>query len=186
MHISFYQITVIGFFALLASGCVTKQVDDSPIVSNIPSMPISATNNHQTNQACIDVIKEFEGVRLNAYKGPGGHWLIGYGHKAGVFKGMSISQAEAENMLKQDLQLVENNVNRLVKVNINENQFSALVCLAYNIGWGNFASSTLLRKLNSGDFDEAANQFAVWRKVNGNVNSHQVKRRAVERDIFIR
>lgn len=162
--------------AVLA-GCSTKQKVTPPTPSN-------GENNYTTNQQCIDVIKEFEGVVLNAYIGPAGHLLIGYGHKADVTPEMIITQARAEAYLKADLNEVERNINRLVKVKVNRNQFSAMVCLAYNIGWGKFASSTLLRNLNQGDFKEAADQFLVWRMVNGQINSHQEKRRAREREIF--
>lgn len=165
--------------ALTLMACATKPINtpsDNEIASSI--------HNYKTNQACIDIIKDFEGVRLSAYTGPGGHLLIGYGHKADVFEGMTITPERAEEILKADLIEVEENVSRLVKVKVNENQFSALVCLAYNIGWGNFGSSTLLTELNKGDYAEAARQFDVWRMVNNQVNSHQVKRRAHERAIF--
>jgi lysozyme len=166
--------------AILASGCATPK----KTTSNTSVNARGYLNDYRTNQGCIDIIREFEGVRLTAYYGPGGNWLIGYGHKAGVVKGMSISQKEAERLLKADLLDFENSVNRLVTVKLNKNQFSALVCLAYNIGSGNLAASTLLRELNSADFNEAAKQFDVWRMVDGKVSPHQVKRRAAEREIF--
>lgn len=165
------------FACVVLAGCSAKKEISPPIPSN-------GQNTYATNQQCIDVIREFEGVVLNAYIGPAGHWLIGYGHKAGVTPEMTITQAEAEAYLKADLNEVETNINRLVKVKVNRNQFSAMVCLAYNIGWGNFSSSTLLRKLNEGDYAEAAEQFLVWRMVDGEVNRHQEKRRARERAIF--
>jgi lysozyme len=165
---------------MLASGCASPK--KTPLNTSVNAR--GDLNDYRTNQRCIDIIKEFEGVRLNAYLGPGGNWLIGYGHKAGVVKGTTISQKEAEALLKTDLLDFENSVNRLVTVTLNRNQFSALVCLAYNIGSGNFANSTLLQELNSGDFDGAAEQFDVWRMIDGEISSHQVKRRAVEREIF--
>ncbi len=170
----------LSLFILLfvVTGCSTKKDPPKPVLSN-------AQNNYTTNQQCIDIIKEFEGVRLKAYTGPGGHLLIGYGHKAGVTANMTITQEQAEDYLKSDLAEVEQNVNRLVKVKLNRNQFSALVCLAYNIGWGNFGSSTLLSRLNQGDFGQAADQFLVWRMVRGKVNRHQEKRRARERALFV-
>lgn len=180
---SFYKkLAVTLCISLFAAGCASPK--KTPVVTSTNSQ--GYINPYQTNQACIDLIKEYEGVRLEAYRGPANHWLIGYGHKAGVVQGMTISQQKAESMLKADLLDFEKNVNRLVTVKLNRNQFSALVCLAYNIGSGNFASSTLLRELNAKNLEEAAEQFAVWRMVKGKVNSHQVKRRAAEREIFER
>lgn len=183
MQSSLRTFFVIGMLCLTLFGCATKK---TVAVKPVKTAPPVATgqNAYTTNQQCIDLIKEFEGVRYKAYVGPAGHWLIGYGHKAGVKQGMSISPKQAEVYLKSDLAEVELNVNRLIKVKVNRNQFSAMVCLAYNIGWGNFARSTLLRELNAGDFAEAADQFLVWRMVNGKVNSHQEKRRAREKAIF--
>lgn len=182
MKLFYLKLIFTVSIAILASGCATPKKTSVNTSVNARGY----INDYRTNQGCIDIIREFEGVRLAAYYGPGRNWLIGYGHKAGVVEGMTISQKEAERLLKADLLDFENNVNRLVTVKVNRNQFSALVCLAYNIGSGNFANSTLLRELNSGDFKEAAEQFDVWRMVGGEISSHQVKRRAAERKIFER
>jgi len=184
------KVLTLVSLSLIITACATNTVKTPAVDPTInptisPTLPqVGDQNNKRTNQACIDLIKEFEGVVLTAYMGPGGNWLIGYGHKAGVFEGMTITAEGAERILREDLLEVEANVNRLVIPEVNHNQFSALVCLAYNIGWGNFANSTLLKKLNEGDFDEAARQFGVWRMIDGNVSSHLEKRRLQERDIF--
>jgi lysozyme len=207
MNTMLRSIATIGVSAIVMSGCASKNTPQqssqqtktsaatttATATANINSTAILHTsapqqfaqNNYRTNQECVDIIKKFEGVRRNAYKGPGGHWLIGYGHKPNVVEGMTITLEKAEIILKADLVKFEGDVSRLVKVELNHNQFSALVCLAYNIGGGSFARSTLLRKLNSNDFEEAANQFAVWRMVKGQINSYQVKRRATERALFV-
>lgn len=108
----------------------------------------------------ISLIKFFEGCKLQAYKCPSGVLTIGYGHTgAEVHAGMKITQAEADRLLKNDLIIHCNNVSKLVKVPLSQNQFDALVSLEFNIGYGNFSSSTLLRLLNSKDYKGAARRF---------------------------
>ncbi|MEM7255193.1 MAG: lysozyme [Pseudomonadota bacterium] len=139
----------------------------------------------RVNDDCIALIKASEGVRLEAYVGPAGHWLIGYGHAAGVTEGQRISAREAEQLLRDDLRSLERDVLAMVETNLNQGQFSALVCLAYNIGIGNFRRSTVLKKVNAGSWGEAADAFAMWNKVNGESNAHLTKRRAKERAMFV-
>lgn len=180
-----YTLTLTALLLTL-SGCASQK---SPATKKIePSLEIPSVTQKksETNQACIDIIKDSEGVRLNAYKGPGGHWLIGYGHKAGVKQGMTINAPQAEVLLKADLLKIENQMHKLVKVPVNNNQFSALVCLGYNIGMGNLYKSTLLRLLNKADYTGASEQFSVWRKAAGKVNAHLVQRRAKEKSLFDR
>lgn len=108
----------------------------------------------------IDLIKNFEGCRLEGYKCPAGVPTIGYGHTGSeVHVGTKITQTEADRLLKNDLIVHCNNVSKLVKVPLNQNQFDALVSLEYNIGYGNFSTSTLLRLLNSKDYKGAARRF---------------------------
>lgn len=139
----------------------------------------------KVNQAGEQIIKSFEGKELKAYKCPAGIWTIGYGDTENVKQGMIITEAEADarlsNRLNKDFCPA---VERLVKVKINDNQFSALVSLVYNIGVGAFEKSTLLRKLNAGDFAGAAEQFDRWNKAGGKVLNGLVKRRAAERKLF--
>ena len=159
-----------GLITLLGACSQTPRVSDQSTPSNQSS---SITKNgpsmFKTNRACINIIKEFEGVRLNAYRGLSGAFLIGYGHMADVHKGMKISQKQAEKLLKEDLNRFEKDVARHVKVPITENQFSAMVCLSYN----NLPI-------------EAADAILMWNRVNKKVNLHQVKRRKMERALFIK
>lgn len=111
------------------------------------------------SQKGIKLIKNFEGCRLKAYKCPAGVWTIGYGHTNNVRPDDVLTQEKAEKLLKIDLIIHENNVDKLVTVPLNQNQFDALVSLEYNIGYENFKSSTLLRKLNKKDYKGAAEQF---------------------------
>lgn len=134
----------------------------------------------------IKLIKNFEGCRLEAYKCPAGIWTVGYGHTGStVHPGLKISQSEADSLLKTDLIIHCNNVSKLVKVPLNQNQFDALVSLEYNIGYGNFSRSTLLKLLNAKNYKDAAEQFAVWRLGGGKILPGLVRRRKAEKDLFL-
>lgn len=133
----------------------------------------------------IDLIKKHEGLRLKAYlPTPNDVWTIGYGHTRDVRPGQVISQSQAEDFLRQDLDWVENSLNKSVKVPLKQNQYDALASLVYNIGATNFQSSTLLRKLNTGDYKGASEQFLVWNKQKGRTLKGLVKRRQEEKDYF--
>jgi len=125
----------------------------------------------KTSQNGIDLIKAFEGLHkiksdgsVRSYRDPAGRWTIGYGHTSGVKSGMLITPEEAEDLLRTDVVEAEEAVERLVKVDLSQNQFDALVSFVFNLGQGNFRSSTLLRKLNRGDYDGAATEFVRWNK----------------------
>lgn len=138
-----------------------------------------------------DAIKEHEGLRLVAYLDSVGVWTIGYGDTGkDVVKGLTITKEQAENRLRKRLVEFEGYVNKAVKVKLTQNQFDALVSLVYNIGPTNFNESTLLRKLNAGDYVGAANQFLVWNKgrVDGmlKVINGLTNRRKSERELFLR
>ena len=115
-----------------------------------------------TSPKGIALIKEFEGLRLKAYKCPGGVWTIGYGHTAGVKPGIVISEAQAEEYLKADLIAFERYLNGL-GLALNQNQFDALVSFIYNVGTGNFSSSTLLRRVRANPQDNSImDEFLRW------------------------
>lgn len=116
------------------------------------------------NDVGLNLIKEFEGCKLTAYRDIAGILTIGYGDTHNVLDGMVITQAEADQRLCDRLAPLEDKITSLVKVQVNENQFSALVCLAYNIGIGNFGKSLLLHCLNTLHYEDAAKQFLVWNK----------------------
>lgn len=138
----------------------------------------------KTSQNGINLIKQFEGCKLTAYKCPAGVWTIGYGHTNGVKSGQTITQAKAEEYLKSDLIKYENYVNGYVKVSLNQNQFDALVSFTYNCGGGALKTSTLLKKLNNKDYTGASNEFPRWNKSNGKVLNGLVKRRTAEKTLF--
>ncbi len=117
----------------------------------------------KTSENIRNFIKNQEGLRLNAYLCPAKVWTIGFGHTGSeVVKGLVITREQAEKYFNQDIAIHENNVSRLVKVPLNQNQFDALVSFEYNVGYGQFASSTMLKLLNAGKYNEAAAQFGRW------------------------
>lgn len=139
----------------------------------------------------VDAIREHEGLSLVAYLDSVGVWTIGYGDTGpDVVKGLTITKAQAEERLRKRLVEFEGYVNRAVKVKLTQNQFDALVSLVYNIGPTNFNNSTLLRKLNAGDYAGAADQFLVWNKgrVEGKLQviDGLTNRRKKERQLFLR
>lgn len=147
----------------------------------------------KTNDAGVALIKQFEGLRLNAYADPAHGWAvptIGYGHTSAagaplVKKGMTITAEEAEAILRRDLGQYEAAVLDAVKVPITTNQFAALVSFTFNVGPGNLLPSTLLKKLNAGDYAGAADQFGRWNKADGKTLAGLTKRRAAERALFL-
>ena len=108
--------------------------------------------NRKIGQAGLALIKQFEGCRLAAYQCSAGVWTIGYGHTAGVHKGMKITQAQAEEYLKHDVAKFEKYVNNPSYVpftdKLNQNQFDALVSFAFNLGQGNVKKLCTGRVMN--------------------------------------
>lgn len=139
----------------------------------------------KTNQAGLDLIKHFEGCRLSAYQDSVGVWTIGYGHTRTAHPGMIITEAQAEELLRKDLGGAEHDVAAVVKVDLDENEFSALVSFVFNLGVTNLAKSTLLKKLNASDRIGASAEFGKWNKAGGKVLPGLTKRREAERKLFL-
>jgi len=144
-----------------------------------------------TSNVGLDLIASFEGTRTRAYDDGVGVWTIGIGttvypNGTKVKKGDSCTLDQAKSYFAHDLKRFETTVNNLVKVPLSQNQFDALVSLVYNIGSGNFASSTLLKKLNAKDYAGAAEQFPRWNKGGGKVMKGLVRRRDAERALFLK
>lgn len=138
----------------------------------------------KTSQTGINLIKGFEGLELDAYLCPAKVWTIGYGHTKGVKQGQRITTNQADELLKEDLEVFENAVN-VQSLNINQNQFDALVSFIYNLGIGAFNRSTLLKKIKENSNDPTiAYEFSRWNKANGNVLSGLVKRRKAESTLY--
>ena len=139
----------------------------------------------RTSQKGIDLIKKFEGCRLEAYRCPAGVWTIGYGHTKGVQNGQKITQAQAEEFLIEDLKVYEKAVESCVKVPLSQNQFDALVSFCYNCGGEALRTSTLLKLLNEGKYKNAAEQFLRWNKAGGKVLVGLTRRREEEKKLFL-
>lgn len=137
-----------------------------------------------TSQRGIDLIKTFEGLKLTAYRCSAGVLTIGFGTTRNVKPGQTITAAEAERLLRDDLREFERGVRAAVKVPLEQHEFDALVAFVYNVGLGAFRKSTLLRLLNAGDKAGAAKQFGRWNKAGGRVLAGLTRRREAERKLF--
>lgn len=133
----------------------------------------------------VELIKEAEGLRLEAYlPTPNDVWTIGYGHTKTAKPGMRITKAGAEALLLHDLAWVEATIDKYVKVPLNQNQYDALASFIYNVGASAFRKSTLLKLLNAGDYEGAAEQFPRWNKQKGKVLRGLTARRQKEKTLF--
>ncbi|MCQ4169737.1 MAG: lysozyme [Hafnia sp.] len=144
----------------------------------------------QISENGINLIKQFEGCKLTAYQDIANVWTIGYGWTQQVdgkpvTAGMTITQQKANDLLKQGVVQYEDGVNSLVKVQLNQNQFDALVDFAYNLGVNALKGSTLLKKLNAGDYAGAANEFTKWNKAGGKELAGLTRRREAEKSLFL-
>jgi len=137
------------------------------------------------NQAGIKLITAFEGCELKSYQDAVDVWTIGYGHTKDVHPGMTITQAQAEQLLQEDLEEFESAVEDAVSIDLNPNQFAALVSFCFNLGAGSLFASTLLRILNDGDIHAAANEFPRWNKAGKQVLLGLTRRRLAERALFL-
>lgn len=156
--------------------------------SNAPWPPQVAAERH-INKDGLELVKHFEGLYLIAYKDPVGIYTIGYGHTGlkhqdgTVYPGRKVTKAEAEELLRYDMGVFEKRVRDLVKVPLNDNEFSALVSFDFNTG--GLAKSTLLKKLNAEDLVGASNEFLRWDKAGGKTLAGLTRRRKSERNLFL-
>jgi len=132
------------------------------------------------NEAGLGLVKEFEGLRLTAYRCPRGVWTIGYGHTRTAYPGMAIDEAQAESLLLSDLEEFARAIDRLVDVPLNDNEFSALVCFAFNVGVAALERSSLVKLLNRGWYEQVPAQMMRWVFVNGEASGGLSRRRAAE------
>ena len=142
------------------------------------------------SQKGIEHLKDSEGLRLKAYQDTGDVWTIGYGHTSAagglkVYEGLTITNAQAEQLLKDDLtRMTYPVIKRLVKVDLTQGQFDALCSFIYNLGEGQVSTSTLLKLLNAKDYKGAADQFGRWIYDNGKKFDGLVTRRKNEKELF--
>lgn len=144
------------------------------------------------NKSGIDLMHQFEGCKLTAYLCPAKVWTIGWGNtfyedKSKVKQGDVITQERANELFQNIVNEFASGVKKLLAKDINENQFSALVCFAYNVGTGNLKQSTLLRKVNNNPFDVTiSNEFMRWNKASGKVLNGLTRRRKAESELYVK
>ncbi|WP_411816029.1 lysozyme [Hyphococcus sp. DH-69] len=143
----------------------------------------------RTGETGLNLIKGYEGLRMSAHYAPTEQWTVGYGHTGSARHGMSVTEGDAERLLKDDVQPIEQLISDTVRAPLNQNEHDALVSLIFNIGEDNWKRSTALRKLNAGDKLGAANAFEYWTKayVNNELVTLDglVRRRAAEKSLFL-
>ena len=138
-------------------------------------------------EAAVEFIAQWEGFEPRAYLCPAGVWTIGYGHTRGVHKGDSITEADARKLLLQEINQTVGRIAPFVNVPVTQNQFVALVSLAYNVG-PNYVLNhcpKLMHCLNTRDYDGCAEEFLDITRANGKVLSGLVRRRQAEHDLFL-
>ncbi len=143
----------------------------------------------KTGDTGLNLIKGYEGLRMAAHYAPSEQWSVGYGHTGSARHGMSVTESDAERLLRDDVVPIEKLLAETVRAPLNQNEHDALVSLIFNIGEANWKRSTALRKLNEGDKLGAAQAFEMWTraKVNGELVSLDglIRRRAAEKSLFL-
>lgn len=172
-------------------GLFFNLIDHDPFSKPMPmktTKPVKAAEAREVNARGIELIKHFEGCYLGAYKDSVGVWTIGYGHTGLVHRdgtvkaGRTITQAEAEELLRHDLKVFARRVEEGTTVALDDDQFAALVSFDFNTG--GFLKSTLRKKLNAGDYAGAAEQLLLWDKAGGRSLRGLTRRRRSERRLF--
>jgi GH24 family phage-related lysozyme (muramidase) len=143
----------------------------------------------RTGETGLNLIKGYEGLRMSAHYAPTEQWTVGYGHTGSARHGMSVTEGDAERLLKDDVKPIEQLISDTVRAPLNQNEHDALVSLIFNIGEDNWRRSTALRKLNAGDKLGSANAFELWTKafVSNELVTLDglVRRRAAEKSLFL-
>ena len=142
----------------------------------------------ELNDAGIALVKQFEGCKLQAYPDPGtggAPYTVGYGHTGSDVTPDTVwTQEQADKALASDLEHTANIVSHLLSTSVSDEQFSALVSFAYNVGVHNLASSTLLKLTNSRDFTQAAPEFLKWHFAAGKDMPGLLNRRIAEKELY--
>lgn len=144
------------------------------------------------NDAGLDLVRGFEGLRVDAYRCPAGVWTIGYGHTGDVRPGQRITAEQAEQLLRDDLAACGEQVERQIAMPLTDCQFAALVSFAFNVGAGALRGSTLRRRLNQGDYECVPSELARWDKATDPRTGRRVslaglvRRRAAEGELWLR
>lgn len=175
---------------LAADGIVGALTWAAVFAEDAPIAPAEQTvsppgSQRPINETGLNLIRDFEGRRLNAYQDAVGVWTIGYGHTRTAYPGQRITEAGATALLREDVATFERAVSQAVRVPLTDNQYAALVSFAFNVGSGALNSSTLLRRLNAGDYYGAANELLRWNRAGGRELYGLTRRREAERSLFL-
>ena len=150
-----------------------------------PNVRAAAATYNRISDQGLELLKAFEGCKLTAYYCAANVLTIGYGSTGKhIQEGMTISQDEADDLLHKDLKRFMHGVQELVTVPLTHDQFSALVSFAFNCGLGALEDSTLLKRVNSEEFEGVADAFNMWVKGGNKVLQGLVRRRKSEAHLF--
>lgn len=144
----------------------------------------------KTSNDGLKLIEKYEGCKLKAYRCPAGILTIGYGHTSAagspkVIEGMIITKEQAEQILDNDLSMFEHELNAMLTREVTQHQFDALMSFTYNLGVGAMRKSTLLKRVNAGEFDKVRAEFMKWTRAAGRELPGLVERRRAEADLFV-
>ena len=132
----------------------------------------------------LGLIKKFEGCELEAYKCAAGVWTIGYGSTKGVKEGDSLTQEDADKLLRHEMNEYEGYIKDMVKIDLKQNEFDSLVSWVFNLGPANLKTSTMLKVINDNKLEEVPSQMKRWNKANGKVLEGLIRRREAEALLF--
>ena len=141
-------------------------------------------NKMKISEDGLELIKKFEGCETTAYQDSVGVWTIGFGHTKGVEEGQTCSIEDAESMLADEMDEYEGYINDMVKVDLQQHEFDALVAWVYNLGPTNLGESTMLKVLNGGQFDRVPDEMNRWTRAGGEILEGLVRRRQAESLMF--
>lgn len=169
---------------------VTAESLQLTIIAPSPEIKTEVLNPKETPEQkskplSYDLIKNWEKCKLEAYEDVVGIWTIGWGHTKNVKEGDTCTQEQADKWLQEDLYWCHQALNIGVQVPLTHNQREALISFIYNVGGPAFLKSTLLKRLNAGDYLDAANELLKWNKARGQVIQGLKNRRAAERTVFL-
>ena len=141
-------------------------------------------NKMKISEDGLELINKFEGCETTAYQDSVGVWTIGFGHTKGVEEGQTCSIEDAESMLADEMDEYEGYINNMVKVDLQQHEFDALVAWVYNLGPTNLGESTMLKVLNGGQFDRVPEEMNRWTRAGGKILEGLVRRRQAESLMF--
>ena len=167
-----------------------EAVPAAPLPAPLPAPPQTPSEGPDVPDEAVGLVKEFEGFSAKPYQDPVGVWTIGYGSTRAYGQPVTatypaqVTEGEACDLVKADLMAAAVQCNLTVKVSLSAPQMAAIEDFIYNLGATNFRSSTLLKKLNAGDYAGAAAEFDKWDQAGGKVLAGLLRRRQAETTLF--